>query len=109
MSLREFVFCIFSHADKVEYEVFRFLYETVSADWDPDLIIYMKTTPETAYERMRQRGRTGEENYTAEYIRQCHTFHEEMFATYDGAGDIITLDGKISTAENVVHVLKYIK
>ena len=32
-----------------------------------------------------------------------------MFATYDGAGDIITLDGKISTAENVVHVLKYMK
>lgn len=47
-----------------------------------DLIVYMKTEPETAYERLKQRNR-GEENLISlQYVKDLHCLHEKWL--YDG-------------------------
>jgi len=43
----------------------------------PDAILYMKTSPEICYERLKSRGRSEEANITLEYLEQIHRRHEE--------------------------------
>ena len=100
--------CYVFRIDQMQYRILKFLHETVSSDWDPDLVFYIMTTPETAYERVSRRGRTGEENYSREYIRLCHSFHEDMFHMRRGVGNVITLNGELTTAENVSNMLTYL-
>mgnify|MGYP001478495061 CR=1 FL=1 len=40
-----------------------------------EYIIYLKTDPETAHERIIQRNRLGE-NIDINYINKCHNYHE---------------------------------
>lgn len=42
-----------------------------------DLIVYLRTTPDVVYERMRSRNRKEESNVSFEYIKQMHSIHEE--------------------------------
>ena len=41
-----------------------------------DATIYLKTSPEVAYQRMKDRARGGEEKITLEYLETCHAAHE---------------------------------
>lgn len=47
-----------------------------------DLVIYFKTKPETAWERIRNRNRPEEKSITLDYIRILHTFYEEWMTGY---------------------------
>ncbi len=42
-----------------------------------DLIIYLRTTPEKALERINVRARSEENTIPLEYIQQLHGLHEE--------------------------------
>ncbi|XP_043213509.1 deoxynucleoside kinase-like isoform X1 [Amphibalanus amphitrite] len=41
-----------------------------------DLIVYLRTTPEVVFERMRQRGRAEEAAVPLDYLRRVHRSHE---------------------------------
>lgn len=41
-----------------------------------DLIVYLRTTPEVVYERMKKRGRSEESLVPLEYLQQLHELHE---------------------------------
>ena len=41
-----------------------------------DLVVYLRTTPEVVFERMRQRGRAEEASVPLEYLRRVHRWHE---------------------------------
>jgi deoxyadenosine/deoxycytidine kinase len=56
----------------------------------PHGFIYLKTDPEIAYQRVRQRNRVGEDTITPAYINQIHTRHEEFLVTKE----IVTPDLK---------------
>ncbi|XP_039954751.1 deoxynucleoside kinase isoform X2 [Bactrocera tryoni] len=42
-----------------------------------DLIVYLRTTPEVVYERIRKRARSEEACVPLEYIKQLHELHED--------------------------------
>ena len=42
-----------------------------------DLVIYLKATPENCLQRIRKRGRKGEENISIDYLNELHTLHED--------------------------------
>lgn len=42
-----------------------------------DLIVYLRTTPEVVYERIRKRARSEESCVPLEYIKQLHELHED--------------------------------
>ncbi|EFN80204.1 deoxynucleoside kinase isoform X2 [Harpegnathos saltator] len=48
-----------------------------SAKIETDLIVYLKTTPEIVYERMKKRGRKEENTVSLEYLKQIHQLHDE--------------------------------
>jgi deoxyadenosine/deoxycytidine kinase len=42
----------------------------------PNIMIYLKTTPEFCYKNIQTRSRKGENQITLEYLQQCHDAHE---------------------------------
>ncbi|XP_014485478.1 PREDICTED: deoxynucleoside kinase-like [Dinoponera quadriceps] len=48
-----------------------------SANIETDLIVYLRTTPEIVYERMKKRGRKEENMVSLEYLKQIHQLHDE--------------------------------
>ncbi|EFA11257.1 deoxynucleoside kinase [Tribolium castaneum] len=48
-----------------------------NCDLSVDLIVYLKTTPETAYQRMLARNRPEEQYVPLEYFQDIHNLHEE--------------------------------
>lgn len=42
----------------------------------PDVFIYLKTSPETCFERIKKRNRLAEEKISLEYIQNLHTLYE---------------------------------
>lgn len=38
--------------------------------------VYLQTTPEVVYERMKQRGRSEETSVSLDYLKQLHDLHE---------------------------------
>lgn len=43
-----------------------------------DLIVYLRTSPEIAFNRMKGRGREGESLLTLDYLSKLHNLHENQ-------------------------------
>jgi len=61
---------------RVLVEWFEFL-TARSTDMDVDMFIYLRTSPEVAYQRVQERARKEEEVVPLAYLRQVHDLHEK--------------------------------
>jgi len=98
-----------------EYEVldswFKFITAGSQFDVGADLIVYLKTCPETAYERVKLRNR-GEENLVSfQYIKDLHELHENWLthAKYPVPGTVMTVDADkpVSLLERDFDLVKF--
>jgi deoxyadenosine/deoxycytidine kinase len=65
----------------LDYANFRRLFETMLPLLPvPDLIIYLRATPEFLLERIRQRGRGFEQGITLDYLQGLHQAYEDWVA-----------------------------
>lgn len=48
--------------------------------WTPDIYIYLYTTPDICYKRIRKRDRDGEESISLDYLTKVHNKYENMFS-----------------------------
>jgi len=64
----------------IEWQVYEGWYKWLSGAFDvlPDAMIYLRCSPEIAYERVRKRNRPEEESITLEYLQSLHQYHEEL-------------------------------
>lgn len=75
-----------------------------SANIETDLIVYLRTTPETVYERMRERARKEENAVSLEYLKQIHQIHDDWLfhqTLFTVPAPVIMLDGNKSLEEMV--------
>jgi deoxyadenosine/deoxycytidine kinase len=61
----------------IELKMFETLYEKLA--WTPDVVIYIQTDPEVSMERMRERGRSCENEVSFDYIKAVHDKYEDLF------------------------------
>lgn len=66
--------------------------------------VYLRTTPEVVYERIKKRARKEENTVSLEYLEQIHEIHEEWL--YDRTlstvpAKVITLDGNKDLEEMI--------
>ena len=70
----------------VEYEILDKWYNwmTTEHDCNLDLIFYLRTKPETCYNRLSKRGRPEETNsITMDYLQKLHDLHESWLLNED--------------------------
>lgn len=61
-----------------------------------DLIVYIKTSPEISFLRVKSRGRFEEEEITLEYIKSIHQLYEDFITNVKSR--VITIDGNLDPA-----------
>ena len=59
--------------------------------------IYLKTSPEKSYERIKKRDREEETDISFEYIKEIHNKHEEWL--HKSTQNILILDGDIENSQ----------
>ena len=62
--------------NEIEYQIYNKWFDEFISDFPPIEYIYLKTTPNVAYERIIKRDRTGED-IPLEYLIKCHDYHEQ--------------------------------
>jgi len=67
----------------------------------PDLLIYLETDPELAFERLKKRSRNGEINITLEYLKKLNQIYNQEKENL--AKKIITIDGS-QGEENIANI-----
>ncbi|KAL2722545.1 deoxynucleoside kinase-like isoform X2 [Vespula squamosa] len=75
-----------------------------NANIETDLIIYLRTSPEVVYQRMRIRARKEENSVSLEYLKQIHEIHDEWLlyqSLFSLPAPVIILDGNKSIEEMV--------
>ena len=85
----------------VEYQIYLKWFDEFQYILPKEHIVYIKTVPNIAYERVNKRARQGE-NIPIEYLEKCHKYHEDWIRHYrytlliDGNIDIHTQPDKIN-------------
>ncbi|CAG0890129.1 unnamed protein product [Darwinula stevensoni] len=67
------------YLDKPEYAVLCEWFKWITSNLSlfPDLIVYLRSSPETVLQRIEKRGRPEEEKISLEYLQSLHVLHEE--------------------------------
>jgi deoxyadenosine/deoxycytidine kinase len=88
--------------DAAEYEIYSEVCGAVIRECPLKAIIYLKCSPELCLERIRQRGRKGEEGISLEYLRKVHERHEEWLLGIHSI-PVITIDTGVYDVYNQTH------
>lgn len=72
--------------------------------WTPDVIIMIRTDPSKCLQRLRSRGRRGEENITLQYLFDLDAKHTEMLSKLGDVVKCFTVDGNGSLQSMVADV-----
>ncbi|CAH0392434.1 unnamed protein product [Bemisia tabaci] len=100
-----------------EYTVLTSFYESMLKNFDVngDLIIYLRSDPEVVYNRMRERGRTEENQVSLEYLKQIHQLHEDWLVRktvvenlppvliLDANSSLATMEKEFKKCENIIY------
>jgi deoxyadenosine/deoxycytidine kinase len=73
----------------LEFELLSQLFNRCITWQTPDLIIYLKSSPEMALKRIQNRNRIEENNITLDYLSDIHQLHEKTFGNSDNDHTIV--------------------
>lgn len=79
---------------EIEFNIYLKWFEEFQDNIPEEKIVYLRTNPKTAYERIIQRGRIGE-NIPFEYIEKCHDYHENWLFNNKSRTKNIVLDANV--------------
>lgn len=71
---------------KYENDLYQEFYDKLA--WEPDVVIYIKTSPETCYKRMNTRGRECETEVPLSYLQDVDKKYEQLCNTIKTKTDI---------------------
>ena len=99
--------------DEAEHEVLLELYSDPNDEWMiPTQSIYLETDPETCLERIKDRGREGEEKIELGWLETCQQYHERL---WDETGRLPKrmksreIIGRSTRSDQVEEILKWCK
>ena len=61
----------------IDYQVYLELYNIYKNDYPLDGVIYINTSPNVCYERIKKRSRDGESDIPMDYLNDCHEHHQK--------------------------------
>ena len=78
-------------------------------DVEPTGYIYIKTTPETCYERIKKRNREEEKSIPLEYLKQLNDKHEIWMEKEKGNNNVLVIDGGENFEDDEMVFFKILK
>ncbi len=91
-----------------EYDILMDIYRKTDSLWSSNKYIYLRSSPENCYRRIKKRNRLSEKTITQEYIQMLHDYHEALALDKDLNIIVINVDDKSIAdvaAEIIQHVL----
>ena len=90
-----------------EFVIYNTWYDQFIKEIPQTEYIYLKTSPEIAFERIKKRSRQGE-NVSLDYIQKCHEYYENWFQNIDSCYIINAnldnnIDNNIDTSNNLIN------
>ena len=103
------VFCKMLYDDgkinEIEYKIYNTWFNEFAEEFPAIEYVYIKTDPQTAFDRIVKRARVGE-NIPLEYLTTCHEYHENWLETHTNK---CVIDGNIDTAANPEIIPRWIR
>jgi deoxyadenosine/deoxycytidine kinase len=95
----------------INYQIYLNWFDTFSNDSSLNKVIYVKTCPYNCHNRIKKRSREGEDTISLEYLKSCHTYHENMLDNQNKecvCNNQLILDGNIDIYEKKEYLSKWI-
>ena len=83
---------------EIDWVIYNYWFDSFLEEVKTDMIIYINTSPDNCYKRIKKRNRRGEESIPFDYLDNCHKYHEEWLNKTDI--NIEKIDGNIDFTEN---------
>jgi len=80
--------------DKIQYAIYLKWFDEFIEELPPIEVIYVRTTPKVAHERVKKRAREGESVIELEYLVRCHNYHEDWLNREKGLN--LVFDGNVN-------------
>ncbi|XP_063361751.1 deoxynucleoside kinase-like [Cydia amplana] len=83
-----------NYLEDAEYQVLMtwFDYSEKNLDIGLDLIVYLRTTPQVVYDRMRKRARAEEAEVPLQYLQEVHDSYESWLSSGSVGCEVVTID-----------------
>lgn len=91
----------------VEYQIYLKWFDEFKMLFEEENIVYVRTNPEVACERVNKRAREGE-NIPLEYLEICHKYHEDWIIGDITSNKYLLIDGNNDIEENLEIMDKWI-
>lgn len=90
----------------VEYQIYNKWFNEFNKQVQITDIVYIKTDPVKCYQRIKTRGREGEDTIPVEYLEKCHDYHNKFIEDSNLiVSSILELDGNIDVVDNTKDVI----
>ena len=81
--------------DKIQYEIYLKWFDEFISEIPQIEVIYIRTFPHVAHERVKKRAREGESVIELEYLKRCHEYHENWLMKKE-RGLSLVFDGNMN-------------
>lgn len=95
---------------EIEHKMYKLLYnfyQDYVRSHSRNIIVYLKSTPETCMKRVQKRNRQGEEKITLEYLENLNKYHDDWLLNNDNK-NIIIIDCNEEFENNSIKIQKFI-
>ena len=93
--------------EEVEYQIYLKWFDEFAKETKIDGVIYVHTSPNVCYDRIKKRSRTGEESIPLEYLKKCHDYHDKWILNDEENLQII--DGNVDTEQSPDIIQKWME
>jgi deoxyadenosine/deoxycytidine kinase len=96
--------------EKIQYEIYLKWFDEFISELPTIEVIYIRTSPNVAHERVKKRAREGESVIELEYLKRCHEYHENWLNKERGLS--LVFDGNVNiyqepkVLENWIEIIK---
>ena len=90
-----------NYITQIEYDTL-FTLSTMLIKWTPHIVVYISTLPESCYERIKKRNRTGEDDISISYLREIHSLHNEYIQYMKSIGVYVLIINGDQSPEHVL-------
>ena len=88
--------------NELEYKIYLDLFQHFNEYMYEPIYVYMNTSPDICYQRIKKRNRQGEQNIPLEYLQDCGQYHENWLSDKQIQHKlVINGNGDVSKQENL--------